>query len=331
MTHDHRNDAHWYPVLRVKKLGKKPVRVMVNNVALVVFRTRDGIACLRDMCPHRCASLSKGKVVDDDIACPYHGWQFNDQGQCTKIPLHEGELPNRRVAKYDVCESHGLIFVTRDARIAAPLVLPTWDGQPKVQKILQSRAICTLADAVENVLDPIHTMFVHKGLIRGAGGDTNRVRITVAIENDALVMRFSGEENQNGILSKLLEGERSHAIGRFRMPGVVDLEYWGPERLNLVTTLYFTPEREHQYRGFAIMTGPRQKGFGVLKSLVFLPLMRKVIAQDLAIMEDATSNWDAAGRPKYAQSDLDILRPFIEAVIDATGADMAPKEISLDL
>ncbi len=40
-------------------------------------------------------------------------------------------------------------------------------------------------------------------------------------------MRFDGEESQNGLLSRLLQGPRSHAIGLFSMHGIVDLEYWG--------------------------------------------------------------------------------------------------------
>ena len=59
-----------------------------------MFRTKDGLGCLRDMCPHRAASFSGGAVVDDTVQCPYHGWQFDRHGQCAHIPMLEGERPN---------------------------------------------------------------------------------------------------------------------------------------------------------------------------------------------------------------------------------------------
>jgi nitrite reductase/ring-hydroxylating ferredoxin subunit len=34
----------------------------------------------------RLAKLSEGQVIDGQLECLYHGWQFNGSGQCTKIP-----------------------------------------------------------------------------------------------------------------------------------------------------------------------------------------------------------------------------------------------------
>lgn len=322
--------ADWHPVLRARKLGRKPVRVMLQGQALVLFRTERGIAALRDMCPHRAASLSGGRVVGGEVECPYHGWRFNGEGRCTHIPLHEGEVPRRFVPRWEARESHGLIFVTRDAALAGPIPLPVWDGQPSVQVILESEAVATVADACENVLDPVHTLFVHKGLIRSGSGGA-RVTMQARIERGELVMRYQGEVRQDGLLSRLLEPDRDRAVQRLRRPGTVSLEYWGKTRLSLVTTLYFTETAPERIRGFAVMTGPRQGGLGWLKAVIFLAIMRKVIAQDLAIMRDATENWLAAGRPKHAASPLDMLRPMIERVLEGETGDVPPEELTLRL
>lgn len=321
----------WQPVLLSKRLARKPVRVWLNGEALVLYRTDAGIACLRDMCPHRGASLSKGRIREGEIECPYHGWRFGHDGRCTAIPLLEGPVPKRGVQAFDAEESHGLVFICRDASSAGPLPLPVWDGRPSVSKILESNAVTTLADAVENVIDPIHTMFVHRGLIRGATGPTSRVRLSAGIENGELVMRYRGEERQNGLLSRLLEPERTLAVNRFRMPGMVSLEYSGKNGFNLVTTLYFTPESDMKIKGFAIMTGPRQWGLGYLKSILFLAIMRKVIRQDLAIMQDAAENWARSGRRPHANSPLDILRPLIERLIAGDTSDVPARDLLLEL
>ena len=34
----------------------------------------------------RLAKLSEGQVIDGQLECLYHGWQFNGSGQCTRIP-----------------------------------------------------------------------------------------------------------------------------------------------------------------------------------------------------------------------------------------------------
>lgn len=49
------------------------------------------------------------------------------------------------------------------------------------RNIAASREGLLWADAVENVLDPIHTLFVHKGLIRGEGKQTSKVTISAGV------------------------------------------------------------------------------------------------------------------------------------------------------
>jgi phenylpropionate dioxygenase-like ring-hydroxylating dioxygenase large terminal subunit len=324
-------ETHWHAVLRSAKLGKAPVRVRLGADNLVLFRGTDGIAAISDRCPHRSASLSGGRVVGDLIECPYHGWRFDKTGACAQIALHSGPVPNRRVRAWTAREAHGLIFVTDNAAVAEDIVAPTWDAQPKVSRILESHAQVTLADAVENVLDPIHTLFVHKGIIRGASSRKRTVTLQAGIERGELVMRYEGEEQSDGVLSRLLERQRSHAVSRFRRPGVVSLEYWGKAGLNLVTTFYFRNTDTVALQGFAIMTGPRQVGLGWLKAAVFVSLMRVVIAQDLRIMADATANWLAAGRPPHALGPHDVLRPLIERVLAGETGDVAPVRLELDL
>jgi hypothetical protein len=34
----------------------------------------------------RLAKLSEGQIVDGKLECLYHGWQFDGEGKCVKIP-----------------------------------------------------------------------------------------------------------------------------------------------------------------------------------------------------------------------------------------------------
>ncbi len=85
-----------------------------------------------------------------------------------------------------------------------------------------------------------------------------------------------------------------------------------------------------RYKGFALMTGPNRFGSGYLKALLFVPIMKKVIAQDRDIMGASYANWKAFGQPQPAESPLDVFRPGIEAVI-AGQASLPERRLVLDI
>ncbi|CAI7780602.1 unnamed protein product, partial [Closterium sp. NIES-53] len=76
----------------------------------VVFRGPDGKpGCIRDECAHRACPLSIGTVVEGHAVCPYHGWEFKPDGQCTKMP--STRLTNVRVRALPCVEHEGMIWV----------------------------------------------------------------------------------------------------------------------------------------------------------------------------------------------------------------------------
>ncbi len=98
---DKKNGA-WLPIGSAKQLvGDVPVSIELIGEKFVVWRNGTTWSVMRDVCPHRLAPLSQGRVdpTTGCIECPYHGWQFALNGACTKIP----QLPadQRRVALGD--------------------------------------------------------------------------------------------------------------------------------------------------------------------------------------------------------------------------------------
>ena len=47
-----------------------------EGTPLGLFRAKDGLSALTDHCPYRLVELSKGRVVDREIGCPYLGRRF---------------------------------------------------------------------------------------------------------------------------------------------------------------------------------------------------------------------------------------------------------------
>ena len=91
-------------------------REMLAGEPVLLARTREGKAfALRDICPHRAAPLSGGRVLGNEVECPYHGWRFRPDGVCSMIPSVVAEqdfaVDRIRVASYPLCEQDGLLWV----------------------------------------------------------------------------------------------------------------------------------------------------------------------------------------------------------------------------
>ena len=105
----------WYAVELSSMLGISPVGVQLLGKRYVLYRDKQGNAhAMVDRCPHRGASLVKGWVEDNCIRCPYHGWAYNSDGRCTKIPADPSGTPIPARARLRVLptrERSGFIWI----------------------------------------------------------------------------------------------------------------------------------------------------------------------------------------------------------------------------
>lgn len=135
---------------------------------LVLFRGDDGGAHVLDaFCPHLGAHLGVGgTVVGGELRCPFHGWQFDGQGACTRIP-HAQRIPARaRVAAFPVREVNGLIFLWHDAAGRAPWfelpVVPEFGSPDWTRPRHYAVPIRTRwREVVENAVDRAHFHALH--------------------------------------------------------------------------------------------------------------------------------------------------------------------------
>ncbi|MGI9329676.1 MAG: Rieske 2Fe-2S domain-containing protein [Gammaproteobacteria bacterium] len=161
----------WYPVCKADELTPdEPRRVELLGLRFVAFRDSAGDPhVLSDTCIHRGGSLSRGKLADDCVECPYHGWRFAGDGNCVRIPsMAEGKTPPARakVDSYPVQEHYGIVFaflgdLPEDER---PPVCPVAEyGQEgwRANEIAILEIDCYFERSMENGLDPVHNQFVH--------------------------------------------------------------------------------------------------------------------------------------------------------------------------
>src|SRR5579862_390747 len=115
---------YWHPVLFADDLADTPRGVTLLGERVVVVRLAGGVSAFRDLCVHRGSALSVGRVIDGDrLECRYHGWTYDKDGACVRIPSRPGmNIPPRaRAQRYDAAEHAGLIWVCLDGPAALPL------------------------------------------------------------------------------------------------------------------------------------------------------------------------------------------------------------------
>ncbi|MCP5853773.1 Rieske 2Fe-2S domain-containing protein, partial [Klebsiella pneumoniae] len=97
----------WYALLPMTALDDGPKPFTLLGEALVLWKRPDGTpVAMRDRCCHRTAKLSKGFVSEDgNIACGYHGWEYDCSGTCVKIPQNPtGAIPPGAAVKAYHCQ-----------------------------------------------------------------------------------------------------------------------------------------------------------------------------------------------------------------------------------
>ncbi len=135
---------------------------------LVLWRTARGEARLADAyCPHLGAHLGiGGKVQDDTLRCPFHGWRFDPAGRCVEVPYAKRIPPHAKLTMWPVVERNGCVLVWHHAKRASPSwevpVVPEWGAagwSAPVRRTFRVRAHCQ--EMAENVVDDAHFRYVH--------------------------------------------------------------------------------------------------------------------------------------------------------------------------
>ena len=310
----------WWAVCRSRDLGSRPLGVVVNGTPLAVFRDPSGTpAALEDRCPHRMAPLSAGRATCGTIECAYHGWRFDAAGRCAAIPSlgpsDRADHETRRVAAAQTCETGGLVFASGTRELAPPYLGPLWGARDCHAFVWRTTARGALVDIAENFLDGFHTHFVHAGLIR-SGSARQRVRARVRRLPDRIEIQYTGEGQQNGLISRLFERERATTFARFVRPAIAELEYRSRTRIELAISAYFTRAQSDAVAIFAVMSVPGNALTGRLKEAAIAPFFAYALRQDRRIVELQRASIARWGGPRFTSTRLDMMRPHIARLLE---------------
>jgi phenylpropionate dioxygenase-like ring-hydroxylating dioxygenase large terminal subunit len=159
----------WHVVAYAPDLQEgKPMAVRLLEEDIVLWRVGERIHAWRDLCLHRGTRLSLGKVEDQTLVCPYHGWTYNQEGQCIRFPAHPGQKPpaTARARVYQAQEKYGWIWVCLGNPEKDIPPFEQWDdGSFRKIHCGPYQFHASGPRAVENFLDVTHFPFVHQGYL----------------------------------------------------------------------------------------------------------------------------------------------------------------------
>ncbi|WGS64710.1 aromatic ring-hydroxylating oxygenase subunit alpha [Marinitoga aeolica] len=284
----------WYIILSSEELPKgKLIGITRFGEKLALWRDeKNNISCISDICCHRGASISHGKILanGERVMCPFHGFEYDSNGKVQVIPANGRTTPvpeNFKVNSYYTYELANFIWV--------------WygDGKPdhnpsffedidneltfvefnELWNVHYSRAI-------ENQLDPVHVPFVHYNTI-GKGNRTIMDGPILKWENNTMFYYYMRSRVEDGTPAKkpheLSQEDVSKVYLEFKFPN-----YWEnhiAEKIRVVAA--FVPIDEEHTKIYLRFYNKFTKS-RLLNKIIgkfAIPFNKKVLNQDKEVVE----------------------------------------------
>lgn len=183
---------YWQPIAAAAEMDETPtkyVRLMGEDLAL--YKDKSGMYGLLDLhCAHRRSDLTYGMVEDCGLRCNYHGWAYNEKGDCIDQPFEEATHPEAhfkdriKIKAYPVKEKAGLLWA-----YMGPAPVPElwdWDIFHEIgyKTIVFSPIPCNWLQCAENDIDPVHFEWLHSNWSQNLKGvrDPKKNRIPTHLE-----------------------------------------------------------------------------------------------------------------------------------------------------
>jgi phenylpropionate dioxygenase-like ring-hydroxylating dioxygenase large terminal subunit len=307
---------YWYIVCHSQELKKKPISATIASIPIVVFRTQSGVVtALEDRCVHRHAPLSQGKICQEYIECPYHGWQYDIDGTVKNVPAlpKNCNLPhNLSIKKYHCLEQDGYVWVCLADKPATqqPLKFPHLEEPMWTSFRMKTRFQAPVDSCLENFLDCPHATFVHRFWFRTP--KAKPVKVIVRTLEDGAVAEYFEEPRESAIVWWLLSQRRTQMqhTDRFIAPATSRVDYIFSDKRHYIITSSCTPINDSETEVHTVITF-FFKPIGWLIKLFFEPLSHLIITQDIKMLNMQQSNIKRFGKTNYIFTQADLLLPYI--------------------
>lgn len=310
----------WYVACTQSELhNHKPLGVKIHGLGLVLFRRRDGgIVALIDQCVHRGTQLSAGRVADDCLVCPYHGWRYDAEGKVVHIPTIDGVMPPEpppshpfRQRRLRVHEQNDLVWVflgDEEADVSHIFSMPFFDEAPWQRYYMVNTFDGDINLLAQNFMDVPHTVFVHDKIFRKSKGSV--MSAVVAFNRRSVEVTYDDGDDKIGMMDWLTNPDHAPLVhtDKFFAPNVTRCDYHWGQRSGFVIVSQITPmdgRRARVYTYIAYRFPVPRWILRLLRPMLHL-YTHIVIQQDVRIMRAHRNGLDNAPnfRPHNVQADI---------------------------
>lgn len=141
---------------------------------MIAWRAESGqMTVMNAYCEHLGAHLGFGGTVHGDVLqCPFHGWQWNQQGRNVCIPYEDRPNRGRRIKTYPVVERNESVYIWHDTEnrepfFEAPDVFASFEDDSGVEDYYPQQRLFEQGHemhpqyVLENGVDFAHFKYVH--------------------------------------------------------------------------------------------------------------------------------------------------------------------------
>jgi phenylpropionate dioxygenase-like ring-hydroxylating dioxygenase large terminal subunit len=161
---------YWLPACLSTELPENdgaPLRVRLLGENLVAFRDTDGkVGLVEAYCPHRRAPLFFGRNEECGLRCVYHGWKFDQNGDCVDMPSEPTGTTLKakvKILAYPTVEKGGVIWTYMGPKEEQPPKPDyEWLRAPSEKRnVSKTFENCNWLQGLEGGLDTAHSSFAH--------------------------------------------------------------------------------------------------------------------------------------------------------------------------
>ncbi len=171
---------YWYAAALPAEVTCRPLGRIFLNEPLVLFRTADGaVSALENRCPHRGFPLHRGRLINDQLECGYHGLTFDRGGRCVRLPGEARAPRSADIRSYPTLERWGLVWIWMGDTAPDTRMLPDWtflDDPDWYARGEHLQVKCNYQLITDNLLDLSHVTYVHSRTL-GSAAKLDEVQI----------------------------------------------------------------------------------------------------------------------------------------------------------
>jgi len=243
-------EKQWYPIMPTAMLsgvGPEPIKLLGRDLVL----WQDGSAewrCTEGICPHRLAPLAHGRVTPQgQLMCRFHGWTFDGDGSCVKVPMAQGDaqaeqkligMPCSKLRSYPTRVVKGLLFVwphsdsAEEASTIDPFVAEELSDSPN-WSVFDAPASWRVW--LEQSWDPSHAPFLHQYALPNFAPE-------LAEAMEPFEVQDLGDEGLTASHGGYMVSNRGmKAFRRFAPPCANSTSYVYPDGRTIGFNFYFVP------------------------------------------------------------------------------------------